>query len=79
MLVNWQEQKQAENENYQPDMNFATAVVGAVYSDGLSLLFPGDTANSTKRYRYNLDGNFSVGDRVLLGRVSGTYIVICRI
>lgn len=79
MLVNWQEQQQAENENFQTTEILSTATVGAVYSDGLTLIFPGASTASTKRYKYNLDGSFAAGNRVLLGRAAGSYVVICRI
>ena len=79
MLVNWQEQQKAENENSQPYENLLIATVGAVYSDGLTLIFPGSDAASEKRYKYNLNGSFSAGNRVLIGRVTGSYVVICKI
>lgn len=79
MLVNWQEQQQAEAENSQTTEILTTATVGAVYSDGLTLIFPGEATASVKRYKYNLGGSFSAGNRVLLGRVAGSYVVICKI
>lgn len=79
MLVNWQEQQQAEAENSQTTEILATATVGAVYSDGLTLIFPGETTASVKRYKYNLSASFSAGNRVLLGRLAGSYVVICKI
>lgn len=77
-MLNWQEQMSAEQENSQMTADFAVGIVGAVYTDGLTIRLPGETAAGSKRYRYNLDGTFSAGDRVLLGRVAGSYVVICR-
>ena len=53
----------------------ALATVGAVYADGITLIFDGATAPTTKRYKYNKSATFAVGDRVKIARVGGTYIV----
>lgn len=51
------------------------ATVGAVYSDGLSLIFDGQTAASQKHYKRNTSITFSAGQRVKIVKMSGTYIV----
>lgn len=56
-----------------PVFNFAT--VGAVYSDGLTLIFDGQTTPTTKRYKRNAGVTFRAGDRVKILRDSGTYVV----
>lgn len=51
------------------------ATVGAVYSDGLSLIFDGQETASRKHYKCNTAITFSPGDRVKIFPVSGTYVV----
>lgn len=51
------------------------ATVGAVYDDGITLIFDGQTEATTKRYRRNLSVTFSPGQRVKVVKMSGTYIV----
>ena len=58
---------------------WALATVGSVSSDGVTLIFPGETASGGKKYKRNLDVTFSAGQRVLLARVAGTYVVVCRV
>lgn len=56
-----------------PKFNFAT--VGAVYADGLSLIFPGESAASAKHYKCNSAIAFSAGQRVKVFWDSGTCVV----
>lgn len=53
--------------------NFAT--IGAVYEDGVSLIFDGETDPTEKHYLCNTNVYFSPGDRVRILEDSGTYIV----
>lgn len=53
--------------------NFAT--IGAVYADGVSLIFDGEDAPTEKHYLCNTNVYFSPGDRVRILEDSGTYIV----
>ena len=53
--------------------NFAT--VGAVYSDGITLIFDGQTSPTTKRYKANTTILFVAGQRVKIIKDSGTYVV----
>lgn len=55
------------------EFNFAT--VGAVYNDGLSLIFDGESSASSKHYRCNSSVLFTAGDRVKITADSGTYVV----
>lgn len=55
------------------DFNFAT--VGAVYSDGLSLIFPGQSVPSEKHYKCNTAVRFTAGQRVKVIQDSGTWVV----
>lgn len=56
-------------------MQHTIATVGGVYSDGLSLIFPGETTPSGKHYKCNTSVTFRAGDRVKVFYDSGTYIV----
>lgn len=55
------------------------ATVGAKYTDGVSLIFPGQTAATAKHYKCNTAVTLAAGDRVLIARVSGSVVVICKI
>lgn len=59
----------------KPQPEFMLATVGAKYTDGLSLIFDGQTEATAKHYKCNTSVTFSAGDRVKICRVSGTYIV----
>lgn len=65
--------KQKEKKVTAPTFDLAT--VGAVYSDGLSLIFDGSTGASQKHYKCNTSISFKAGDRVKICRISGTYVV----
>ena len=54
---------------------FSLATVGAVYSDGLSLIFDGTGTASEKHYKCNTSISFTAGDRVKICKISGTYVV----
>lgn len=60
-------------EEQQSDMQLAT--VGTVYSDGLTLIFDGQTEETLKHYKCNTSVAFQAGDRVKVARISGSYIV----
>lgn len=55
------------------DRVFAT--VGAVYADGVTLIFDGETEAAEKRYKCNTGVVFHAGDRVKICADSGTYVV----
>ena len=55
------------------------ATVGAVSSSGITLKFDGQTEATAKQYKRNKSITFSAGDRVLVAKVCGTYVVICAI
>ena len=52
--------------------NFAT--VGAVFADGVTLIFDGQSAAGEKHYRCNTSAVFAAGDRVKILADSGTYV-----
>lgn len=59
----------------QEEAAFATATVGAVTSDGVTLIFPGEETASDKVYKVNNGVTIKAGDRVKVFQDSGTYIV----
>ena len=69
------EEEQLEDDG--PEQTFAT--IGAVYSDGVSLLFDGADEPTTKHYKVNQSARFSAGQRVYIVKDSGTYVVICPV
>ena len=63
-----------QNETAEtPPRNFAT--IGAVYADGVTLIFDGENAPSAKHYKCNTSVYFQAGDRVRIFEDSGTYVV----
>lgn len=56
---------------------FFLATVAGVYSDGIVLRIDG--AETKKHYLVNASQSFSVGDRVKVAKISGTYIVEYKI
>ena len=54
---------------------FLIATVGAVSSDGVTLIFAGESAPSTKKYKGNAALTLKAGDRVKLSYDSGTYLI----
>jgi len=70
-------------ENYQDEQNVAAiepessnfATIGAVYEDGVSLIFDGTSSPSEKHYKVNNSITFATGDRVKILKDSGTYVV----
>ena len=69
------EEEQLEDEG--PEQTFAT--IGAVYSDGVSLLFDGADEATGKHYKVNRSASFAAGQRVYIVKDSGTYVVICPV
>ena len=66
-----------ESMKESPLLSLAT--IGAKYTDGVSLIFPGQTEATAKHYRCNPDITFAAGNRVLIARVSGSYVVLCKV
>ena len=56
--------------------NYSFAVIGEVYEDGVSLIFPGSEEPSEKHYKTNLYCKFKAGQRVYIAKDSGTYIAL---
>lgn len=77
-MFDYQTQKQYENERNTAAVH-TFARIGTVHTDGVTLIFAGQTSESTKHYPANRDVTFSAGDKVLLYKASGTYVVVCRL
>lgn len=76
MVQNYQEERALA----QPEPEAARlATVYDWWSDGLELIFDGETQSDGKHYPCNANHWFSVGDRVLVQKVGGSYVVICKI
>ena len=63
----------ADEANEPQSANFAT--IGAVYEDGVSLIFDGETEESQKHYLVNTSASFAAGQRVKITKDCGTYVV----
>lgn len=56
------------------------AAVGAVSASGTTLILPGQTAATQKKYRRLASaGSLAPGDLALCARVSGTYVILGKI
>lgn len=66
-------------ERPQESPLLSLATIGTKYTDGVSLIFPGQTEATAKHYRCNPDTTFAAGNRVLIARVSGSYVVLCKV
>ena len=53
----------------------ALATVAAKYADGLSLIFDGQDAETTKHYKCNTAVTVAAGSRVVCLRISGSWVV----
>ena len=74
MISSYQDRKSLEGERATPAAA-QLATVGAVYSDGISLIFDGDSEPTAKHYKCNTALTFSAGQRVKIVKISGTYVV----
>lgn len=59
----------------EPDQEFNFATVGNIYTDGVTLIFDGQAAATSKHYKCNTSIKFAPGDRVKILKDSGTYVV----
>ena len=66
-------------ESTQESPLLSLATIGAKYTDGVSLIFPGQTEATAKHYRCNPDVTFAAGNRVLIARISGSCVVLCKV
>lgn len=73
-MIDYQEQEELQGERREPEgATFAT--VGAVYNDGVSLIFDGEETPTEKHYKVNAFVVFKANDRVRIIKDSGTYVV----
>lgn len=66
---------EAQDVQAEQDLDAQLATVGAVYADGLTLIFDGQEAATEKHYKCNTSVVFKAGDRVKVARISGSYVV----
>ncbi len=55
------------------------ATVGNSSTDGVTLIFDGTDTPTTKRYKKATAQALSAGTRVLVAKISGTYIIVAPI
>ena len=71
-------EQNAGNSPQPTDLRIAT--VGSYNStSGSTLIFDGESAATEKRYKRLYNMTFSAGQRVLVAKVSGTYVILGRI
>ena len=74
------EEKKQEEVRNQEDGQLFLATVSTVTSNGVSLVFDGTSTASQKRYKQlNTGVSLSGGDRVVVMRYSGSYVVLGKI
>ena len=66
---------EAQEVHEEQDLAARLATVGAVYTDGLTLIFDGQETATEKHYKCNTSVTFKAGDRVKVARISGSYVV----
>ena len=71
-METYQEQRAIEPRESK---NAAFATVAGVHTDGVSLLFDGESTATSKHYKVNRSASFAVNDRVYIIKTGGTYIV----
>ena len=76
ILETYQEEKAIEP---QEENNKAYGTITAVTKDGINVRFDGETEASTKPFYCNSGISYKVGDRVLLEKVNGGYVIICTV
>ena len=62
--------------NKAPETDFYIATVTGVSSSGARLLFAGESSATSKYYKCLASANVSTGDRVVVMKQSGTYVVL---
>ena len=77
IIETYQQEQEQLGKTELPQMAFATVV--SVNSDGLELIFDGETEASTKRFPCNTGVSFAVGQRVLMMKVNGSYVALCPV
>lgn len=76
IIGSYQEEKELELP--QPEAA-RLATVQTVGTNGLRIIFDGETASNGKDYLCNTAIKYKPGDRVLVQKVGGSYIVVCTI
>ena len=61
------------------ELLIATVADTGTSSTGWPLILPGETEPTTKRYKKTYNGSVANGYKVLVAKVSGTYIIIDRL
>lgn len=78
-MMDYQTERAVEAEQAENNYPFRMATVVARSGYTYTLQFDGDENATTKYYKGNAVQYFYAGDRVVCAKVSGTYVVICKI
>lgn len=77
IIRSYQEERSLEQPRAEP------ARLATVYTidpaRGLALILDGEAGSDGKYYQCNTGMRYQPGDRVLVQKVSGSYVVVCRI
>lgn len=76
MVQNYQEEQELRRR--EPEAA-RLATVSHVGWSGLELIFDGEQQSDGKLYLCNNGIKYQIGDRVLVQKVGGSYIVVCRV
>lgn len=76
ILETYQEEKAIEP---QEENKRAYGTITAVTEEGINVLFDGETEASTKPFYCNSGISYKVGDRVLLEKINGGYLIVCTV
>ena len=71
MIETYQERQEILNKS---DNESSFATIDAIFTDGVTLIFDGQTEATTKHYKVNSSIIFNAGDRVKIIKDSGTYV-----
>lgn len=66
-------------ENLEGRSELLLATVGSSSTAGATLIFDGTDTPTTKRYKRATNQGLSSGTRVLVAKISGTYIILAKI
>lgn len=67
------------SEDLREPQTFYLATVGSYTTAGATLIFDGQTTATTKRYKRLASYTPAAGDRVLVAKISGSYVILGKI
>lgn len=76
IIQNYQQERELERP--KPEAS-RLATVDVVGTNGLKIIFDGEIVSDGKYYLCNSGAKYAKGNRVLVQKVGGSYVVICPI